>query len=306
MPSTSSASPAAGRRESSFQRLAGSLELRMFVLTAVVIVVLSFASPYFMTYNNILNVLDQSVVVGIIAVGMTLVILTAGIDLSVGSIVGLTGVAMAKAFPVLGFVPGLGVGLLTGALVGFVNGFIIEKGRVAPFIVTLGMLSVGRSLTYILSGARSIIDLPPELASLALGAHAQLSIEITGTGASRFPVIIPIFENEGRLPQSVTDVVRADLDRSGLFSLVDLGPLAQGHHLLALSVQLIAQRVRGVLTGHQHLVDPVGEAGEQLAGIVIGCRGAVVEPGDGQSDGVADEVRLHLRAKGAVLELGRF
>ena len=48
------------------------------------------------------------------------------------------------------------------------------------------------------------------LASLALGAHAQLSIEITGTGASRFPVIIPIFENEGRLPQSVTEVVGAD------------------------------------------------------------------------------------------------
>ncbi|MBN8999490.1 MAG: ABC transporter permease [Rhizobiales bacterium] len=178
MPSTSSASPAAGRRESSFQRLAGSLELRMFVLTAVVIVVLSFASPYFMTYNNILNVLDQSVVVGIIAVGMTLVILTAGIDLSVGSIVGLTGVAMAKAFPVLGFVPGLGVGLLTGALVGFVNGFIIEKGRVAPFIVTLGMLSVGRSLTYILSGARSIIDLPPELASLALGMIGPIPVNI--------------------------------------------------------------------------------------------------------------------------------
>ena len=178
MPSTSSASPAAGHRESSFQRLAGSLELRMFVLTAVVIVVLSFASPYFMTYNNILNVLDQSVVVGIIAVGMTLVILTAGIDLSVGSIVGLTGVAMAKAFPVLGFVPGLGVGLLTGALVGFVNGFIIEKGRVAPFIVTLGMLSVGRSLTYILSGARSIIDLPPELASLALGMIGPIPVNI--------------------------------------------------------------------------------------------------------------------------------
>lgn len=50
------------------------------------------------------------------------------------------------------------------------------------------------------------------LASFALGAHAQLSIEITGTGASRFKVIIPIFENEGRLPQSVTDVVRADLE----------------------------------------------------------------------------------------------
>lgn len=87
------------------------------------------------------------------------------------------------------------------------------------------------------------------LASLAFGARAQLSIEITGAGASRFPVIIPIFENEGQLPNSVTDVVRADLDRSGLFSLVDLGPLALPESAMP---DLPAMRGRGadaVLTG---------------------------------------------------------
>jgi len=87
------------------------------------------------------------------------------------------------------------------------------------------------------------------LASLAFGARAQLSIEITGAGASRFPVIIPIFENEGQLPNSVTDVVRADLDRSGLFRLVDLGPLALPESVMP---DLPAMRGRGadaVLTG---------------------------------------------------------
>ena len=87
------------------------------------------------------------------------------------------------------------------------------------------------------------------LASLALSAHAQLSIEITGTGASRFPVIIPIFENEGRLPQSVTDVVRADLERSGLFTLIDTGPLPMPE---SVAPDLAAVRSRGadaVLTG---------------------------------------------------------
>ena len=87
------------------------------------------------------------------------------------------------------------------------------------------------------------------LASLALSAHAQLSIEITGTGASRFPVIIPIFENEGRLPQSVTDVVRADLERSGLFTLIDTGPLPMPE---SVAPDLAAVRGRGadaVLTG---------------------------------------------------------
>lgn len=159
-------------------RLVRSLEFRMFTLAAIVIIGLSFASPYFMTYGNILNVLDQSVVVGILAVGMTLVILTGGIDLSVGSIVGLTGVAMAITFPVAGFYPGLLVGLVTGAIVGMVNGVIIEKGGVAAFIVTLGMLSIGRSLTYILSGARSIIDLPPELPVLATGMVGPIPVNV--------------------------------------------------------------------------------------------------------------------------------
>lgn len=63
------------------------------------------------------------------------------------------------------------------------------------------------------------------LACLSFAAHAQLSIEITGAGASRFPVAIPVFENEGALPRGLTDIVRADLERSGLFSLVDLGVL---------------------------------------------------------------------------------
>ena len=162
----------------SLPRLVRSLEFRMFVLAAVVVVALSFASPYFMTYNNILNVLDQSVVVGILAVGLTLVILTGGIDLSVGSVVGLTGVAMATSFPVVGFIPGLFVGLLTGGVVGTINGTIIEKGGVAAFIVTLGMLSIARSLTYIGSGARSIINLPPELPSLALGMVGPVPVNV--------------------------------------------------------------------------------------------------------------------------------
>jgi TolB protein len=64
------------------------------------------------------------------------------------------------------------------------------------------------------------------LALLTWTAHAQLTIEITGAGATRFPVAIPVFENEGTLPRAITDVIRADLERSGLFSLVDMGLVA--------------------------------------------------------------------------------
>ncbi len=87
------------------------------------------------------------------------------------------------------------------------------------------------------------------IASLSLAAQAQLSIEITGAGASRFPVVIPIFENEGALPRGVTDVVRADLERSGLFSLIDIGPLALPEAVIP---DLAGMRGRGadaVLTG---------------------------------------------------------
>ncbi len=166
------------RKKTLADRLGGSLEVRMLLLTTMVVVVLSLSSPYFLTYNNILNVLDQSVVVGILAVGLTLVILTAGIDLSVGSTVGLTGVVMGISFPIVGFAPGLLIGLMTGAFVGFLNGYIIERGRVAAFIVTLGMLSIGRSLTYLLSGARSIIDLPPQLADLAMGMVGGVPVNV--------------------------------------------------------------------------------------------------------------------------------
>ncbi|MBS0545835.1 MAG: Tol-Pal system protein TolB [Proteobacteria bacterium] len=87
------------------------------------------------------------------------------------------------------------------------------------------------------------------LTALSLNASAQLSIEIVGAGASRYPVVIPIFENEGQLPRGVTDVVRADLERSGLFSLINIGPQALPE---SVTPDLAGIRSRGadaVLTG---------------------------------------------------------
>lgn len=102
-------------------------------------------------------------------------------------------------------------------------------------------------MTKILSAFRLL--LATALASLALGAQAQLSIEITGAGASRFPVAIPIFENEGQLPRGVTDVVRADLERSGLFTLIDLGPLALPESVIPDLAGLRGRGADAALTG---------------------------------------------------------
>src|SRR3954452_13773719 len=115
--------PTAGQRSAgTFRRLTGRLEIRMLVLAIVLACVLSLLSPYFLTRTNIFNILDQSVVIGIVAVGMTFVILTGGIDLSVGSVAGLTGIILgltAQSLPLAAAIP---IAVLSGAGIGLVSG----------------------------------------------------------------------------------------------------------------------------------------------------------------------------------------
>lgn len=143
------------------------LELRMLLLLLLLAVALSLISPYFFTLSNILNLMDQSVITGIVAIGQTFVILIAGIDLSVGSLTGATGIILGLSLAELPLPIAILAAIVAGGLAGFVNGFIITKGRVAAFIVTLGMMSVGRSMAYVLSGANSISQLPDSLGDLA-------------------------------------------------------------------------------------------------------------------------------------------
>jgi ribose transport system permease protein len=143
------------------------LELRMLALLVLLSLGLSLISPYFFTLSNILNLMDQSVITGIVAIGQTFVILIAGIDLSVGSLTGATGIIFGLSLAELPLPIAIVGAILAGGFAGFVNGFIITKGRVAAFIVTLGMMSIGRSMAYVLSGANSISQLPEELGDFA-------------------------------------------------------------------------------------------------------------------------------------------
>jgi ribose/xylose/arabinose/galactoside ABC-type transport system permease subunit len=122
---------------------------------------LSFASPAFLTLSNLENVLQQTAVNGIISVGMTLVIVTGGIDLSSGSLVALAAVvaaslahpgAHALAVPVA-------AGVLVGALAGSISGVLIAKRRLAPFIVTLGMMTAARGAALVYTSGRPVIEL---------------------------------------------------------------------------------------------------------------------------------------------------
>jgi len=153
-------------RASLFTRLTRRLEVRMLGLALVIAVSLSFMSPYFLTQNNIFNILDQSVVIGIVAVGMTFVILTGGIDLSVGSVAGLTGVIFGLALQRFGIPESMLIAVLAGACIGLFSGILIAYFGLAAFVVTLGVMAIGRSLAYILSGQTAISTIPSELSNI--------------------------------------------------------------------------------------------------------------------------------------------
>jgi ribose/xylose/arabinose/galactoside ABC-type transport system permease subunit len=128
----------------------------------VLVVVLSLMSPAFLTVSNLLNVFQQVSVLAILALGMTAVIITAGIDLSVGSIVGLSGVVAAWTFveAELPMPVAMVAGLAVGALAGFISGLMITVGKVPPFVATLAMLSMARGLALVISDGRPISGFP--------------------------------------------------------------------------------------------------------------------------------------------------
>ena len=133
------------------------IEQKSLIALIFLIVVVSFLNPNFFTVDNILNILRQTSVNAIIAVGMTLVILTAGIDLSVGSVLALCGAFAASMIalevPVLIAVP---TALFAGAALGAISGIIIARGKVQAFIATLVTMTLLRGVTMVYTDGRPI------------------------------------------------------------------------------------------------------------------------------------------------------
>ncbi len=133
------------------------IEQKSLIALIFLIVVVSFLNPNFFTVDNILNILRQTSVNAIIAVGMTLVILTSGIDLSVGSVLALCGAfaasLIAMEVPVLVAVP---TALVAGAALGAISGIIIAKGKVQAFIATLVTMTLLRGVTMVYTEGRPI------------------------------------------------------------------------------------------------------------------------------------------------------
>lgn len=188
----------------------------LFILAGLC-VLLAVISPGFRGIGNLQSVAYRTAVVGIIAVGQLLVILTAGIDLSVGSVAAVSSVtgcltmkwlstALVTRFGIesgaLPICAGVGVGILTGLFCGALNGLLSTKGRIPPFIVTLGMMMAARGMTLILSGGQPVFGLPagfgwlggakawwaPVAITLALAAIFAVMLSMTRFGRALYAI----------------------------------------------------------------------------------------------------------------------
>ena len=132
---------------------------------------LTILTPHFLTISNLLNITQQTTINAIIAVGMTFVILSGGIDLSVGSIVALAGVVLGSALQAGQPIPiAIALSLVTGGVCGALNGLLITRGGLPPFIATLGMMSIARGLALMYTDGRPISGYDASFRSLATGS----------------------------------------------------------------------------------------------------------------------------------------
>lgn len=143
----------------------------------VIVIALSLFAPRFFHIKNLINIVRQVSINGILAIGETFVILLGGIDLSVGSGVALAGVLAAdmhRFSPILVFA----LPLFVGALAGFINGAVITRFRVPPFVITLGMMTILRGVTFLYTNGQSIYNLPGWFKQLGQGDIVGLPIPV--------------------------------------------------------------------------------------------------------------------------------
>ncbi|MDP3001149.1 MAG: ABC transporter permease [Bryobacterales bacterium] len=141
-----------------------------FLTLIALFVALSIASPHFLTNTNLSSVVRQTAVINIMALGMTLIIIAGGIDLSVGAILAFGGLmgtmAMERGYPIPA---GIFIGAFAGMLWGVVNGFLATRLNINPFIVTLGTMGIARGLTLIVSNGLPVHQIPQRFSFLGEG-----------------------------------------------------------------------------------------------------------------------------------------
>ena len=167
--------------KSTKSRLTGFLQRSSPVLILLFLFVfMSIASPMFLKTSNLLNIIRQSSVLGIMALGQTLVILTAGIDLSVGSVMAACGCLIAVSSTKWGFPPVMAVAasLAMGTLIGIINGLVITRFKIQDFIATLGTMTAVSGLALFISGGIPISGLPDVLLVIGSGTVGVVPVSV--------------------------------------------------------------------------------------------------------------------------------
>jgi ribose transport system permease protein len=227
------------------------LKYNTIFIFVVLLVVSSIASKAFFTERNIFNLLRQMAGIGIVSMGMLLVILTAGIDLSVGSMMALASVLSAHFLFSMPLPLSIILTILTGVALGSVSGFLVSNRRMAPFVVTLAMMTIARGLAYIVSKGAPI--LLPE----------------SGQALKNFGSAYWL-----RIPQPVflTFIVFT-------ITLLVLKYTAFGRLVIAIGSNEIAVRLSGVRTGiYKFLVYSISGGLAAIAGIISTSRTGVGSP----------------------------
>jgi ribose transport system permease protein len=144
-----------------------SRELSLVAAIIIMVIVFSIIEPVYLSGSNLLDIMDQSVINGLLALGITYAILTGGIDLSVGSIFAIVIVVVGDLLvsglnPVLAIICGVGIGFVLGVF----NGLLITKLKLQPFIATLGTMSAYRGIAYVITGGWPVLDIPENFRSI--------------------------------------------------------------------------------------------------------------------------------------------
>lgn len=234
-----------------------------FAALIIMVVYFSLASPNFLTVTNIVGILLATAVNGILALGVTFVIISGGIDLSIGTVMTfaavITGVLITNMQ--LPIVVGVIGGLLAGGLCGFVNGVLIAKLKLPPFIATLGMLNIAKGLALIMSQLKPIyFNDAPAFRDIAMGSVVR--------------PFLPAFE----MPNAVLIMFGAAIIASAI-----LGQTVLGRYTFALGSNEEATRLSGVPVGRWKIaIYTLCGVFSGLAGVVIASRLNSAQPSLGQ------------------------
>lgn len=261
------------RNEAGKLRLAVSAgmfhKLSALLTLLILIIIFSFGNSAFLSVNNGLTILLQTAIIGLLGIGMTMVIITGGIDLSVGSVLALsgtiTGLMIKAGMPV---VPAMFFGVVTGALCGLFNGFVITKMRITPFVATLGMMLIARGVALQLTGAAPISQLGEGFGALGNGALFR----VVEMGSNGFPkVIFPGIPYPAILLIFMAVCVAYILNRRQI-----------GRHIYSVGSNEEAARLSGVKVHRTKMIAyTFSGALAGLSGVVLMSRLITVQPNEG-------------------------